>query len=516
MVRRPARRIAALPLVAALALTACGGGPGPAQPTATEDGPRSEAAAVGSLDGVESAVIEILAEGSFVDPELGEVEGQGGIGSGFIIDPSGIAVTNNHVVTGAASLQVWVDGEGPRDARFLGVSECSDLALIDIDGEDFPFLDWYEGDVTTGLEVYAAGFPEIAEPPSEYTLTDGIISQAEAQGDTEWASVESVIQHTARINPGNSGGPLVDANGAVVGINFASVPERDENYAIRSDEALAIVDQLRDGEDVSSIGINGYAVSVGEGPDTGIWVSSVESGSPADVTGIRGGDVLTELEGQPLAEGGTMAEYCDILRSHDPDAPLAVEVLRSETGELFEGEINGRELELVARGAQPTDDAGDEYVTLVDETGALSVSVPATWTDTNTSAPWVVDGEEVGYQISASTDLQAWYETYDVPGMFFGASETLAERYTPETLLGEFELRADCTYDGREEYSDAAYTGFQDFYVACGGTDTEFAVIAAESSDESRILLVQVQVVTDADLEAYDVIVATFVAGDLE
>ena len=115
-------------------------------------------------------------------------------------------MTNNHVVTGAALLQVYVGGETDRvySARVLGVSECSDLAVIYIEGDGFPFLQWYEDEIDVGLDVYAAGFP-LGDP--EYTLTKGIISKARTSGETDWASVDAVVEHDATINPGNSGGP---------------------------------------------------------------------------------------------------------------------------------------------------------------------------------------------------------------------------------------------------------------------------------------------------------------------
>src|SRR4030067_796471 len=81
---------------------------------------------------------------------------------------------------GGALLQVWGGGESePRNARILGVSECSDLAVIDIEGGDFPYLDWHPGDINVGLEVYAAGFP-LGDP--ECTLTKGIVSKAQTSG----------------------------------------------------------------------------------------------------------------------------------------------------------------------------------------------------------------------------------------------------------------------------------------------------------------------------------------------
>ncbi len=85
--------------------------------------------------------------------------------------PSGLAVTNNHVVTGAAILKVYIGGDDTEhNARVVGVSECSDLAVIQVDAEDFNYLEWYDGALKTGMEVYAAGYP-LAEP--EFNLTKG-------------------------------------------------------------------------------------------------------------------------------------------------------------------------------------------------------------------------------------------------------------------------------------------------------------------------------------------------------
>ena len=99
--------------------------------------PQANTGEVSSREDVQKAVIRIVSQGSFVDPEFGSYEGIGS-GSGFIIDPSGIAITNNHVVTGAALIKVYFsDDDKPRNAKILGVSECSDLAVIDIDGDGF-------------------------------------------------------------------------------------------------------------------------------------------------------------------------------------------------------------------------------------------------------------------------------------------------------------------------------------------------------------------------------------------
>ncbi len=312
----------------------------PAQ--ATPEPPKPVSNAVSSLDAVKTATVQIEAQGTFVDPAEGLLVNVAGRGTGFIIDPSGIAVTNNHVVAGAALLKVWVGGEStPRNARVLGLSECSDLAVIDIDGDGYPYLEWYTGPVTAGLEVYSAGFP-LGEP--EFNLTKGIISKENANGDTSWASVERVYGHDATINPGNSGGPLVNANGQVVGVNFSFRSAANQYFAIGREIAQSVIAQLREGKDVNSIGVNGVAVATEDGSLSGIWVSSVKSGSPADKAGIKPGDIIYQLEGLVLATDGTMKDYCDVLRSHSPTDTLSMSVIRYGTGEYLEGQLNGREL----------------------------------------------------------------------------------------------------------------------------------------------------------------------------
>ena len=298
---------------------------------------------VSSLRDVQRATIQIQAEGSFVDQELGQQLNRRGRGSGLIIDESGIAVTNNHVVTGAAILQVWIGGESnPRNARILGASECSDLAVIDIEGDGYPVFEWFDGEIFAGLDVFAAGFP-LGDP--EFTLTRGIVSKIRTRGETNWASVDSVIEHDATINPGNSGGPLVTMEGKVVGVNYAGRNETSQFFAISRDEALKVINQLRAGQDINSIGVNGTAVRNQEQSISGIWVASVKSGSPASNVGIKGGDIITKLEGLVLATDGTMADYCDVLRTHHPEDVLSIEVLRFATGEVLEGKLNSYKLQ---------------------------------------------------------------------------------------------------------------------------------------------------------------------------
>ncbi len=367
-----------------------GGGAGP---TSGPEATSRPGGAVTTLSDVKGAVVQIVAQGTFIDPEFGLQMNAAGSGSGFIIDPSGIAVTNNHVATGAAFLKIYMAGETrPRNAKVLGVSECSDLALIDIDGDGFPYLEWFDGAVVPGLEVYTAGFP-LGDP--EYTLTRGIVSKERADGDSNWASADYVIEHDARLNPGNSGGPLVTKDGKVVGVNYAGIESTGQQFAIGRAEFDRVYETLRSGKDVTSIGVNGVVVQSDDGSVSGIWVASVESGSPADKAGVKGGDIIMQLEGLVLGTDGTMADYCDVLRSRNADATMSITVLRWATGEILEGQLNGRELKVTqtfttdatggTSGGATTTPSTTEYMSVWDDDDLITMDVPTSWSQVDGS-----------------------------------------------------------------------------------------------------------------------------------
>ena len=487
---------------------------------------QSESGAITSLDEAKNAVIQIVSEGTFVNPDFSVSYNYPGTGSGFIIDPSGLALTNNHVVTGAALLKVWIGGERDKtyNAKVIGISECSDLALIDIEGEDFPYLEWHEGPIRVGLEVYAAGYP-LGEP--QFTLTRGIVSKEEAGGETNWASIDYVIEHDATINPGNSGGPLLDEEAMVVGINYRGREASDQYYAIGRDLAMDMAEDMEQGQDIEAIGINGEAFATDE--FSGIWVSSVESGSPADEVGVEGGDIITMLEGLILASDGTMSDYCDVLRSHNKDDTLDIEVLRYATGEVLTGQINGRELETsVSFSDTVTDDFDDVvedtgtysgYSTVMDDYGAIQMSIPVEWTDVD--GDYWYDGDDlIGSQISASANLDSYWNTWTESGAFFGASDDLAKLGGYVNLL---DIRRDtfseeCKYEGRYDYEDVVYRGKYDLFENCGDSGNVFFVLTAVPIDNSQafLILVETQITKEVDFDVLDQILATFeVVGSL-
>lgn len=503
------------------------------QPTTKQDtGP----GAASNLQDVKNAVIQIEAQGTFVNPDFTVAYNAAGLGSGFIVDPSGIAVTNNHVVTGAGLLKVWVGGDQSKtyNAKILGVSECSDLAVIDIEGDGFSYLDWHEGPIGVGLEVYAAGFP-LGEP--QFTLTKGIVSKEQAGGETSWASVDYVIEHDATINPGNSGGPLVNEDGKIVGVNYRG-RTTNQYFAIGRDLVANLVDQLGAGQDVNTFGVNGEAFASDD--YSGIWVYSVKSGSPADQAGIKGGDIITTLEDLVLATDGTMADYCDILRSHNPTDTMNIEVLRYASEEILQGQVNGRALEPVFSFGQALDDqvgsneTGDnsggstgtqgysEYVTVIDDDGSIQMSIPAEWFDIDGSR-WETDwgGDEfVAASISAAADLDAYYNSYGESGVFFAASDRLSQLGGYVELLDgtRYWYEEDCHLDSRNDYVDSAYEGQYDLWTDCGADGGVVLTLSARpiNNPAAFLILVEVTLAEDADLDALDEILATFdVVGPL-
>ena len=142
-------------------------------------------------------------------------------------------------------------------------------------------------------------------------------------------------------------------DGKVVFFNYAGRSDTCQFFAISLDYSLEVISQLRAGQDFDSIGVNGTAVRNEEESISGIWVASVKSGSPASDVGLKGGDVITKLEGLVLATDGTLADYCDILRTHRSDDVLSVEVLRFGTGEVLEGKLNSYKLQPVPEPPSP-------------------------------------------------------------------------------------------------------------------------------------------------------------------
>lgn len=519
-----------------LGVSACGGdsrGSEPSDSSAFPDattGPRIDAGVVSSKEEARAAVVRIVSQGSFRDPEVGFQSGAGS-GSGFIISPEGLVVTNQHVVEGAGSVEVFVDGEDRAlNARILGVSECNDLAVLDLEGDGYPYFEWFEGTVDAGIDVWVAGFP--AGDP-EYSISRGSVVKAEADGETGWASFDFSIEHDATAEPGNSGGPVITEDGRVVGVHYAGGDVYGNGvirrFAIPSELAIDVVEVLAEGRDQDSIGINGSAVASED--LAGIWVSGVRAGSPASDLGIEAGDVVVSLGGrdvvseQDLQQYGwaTKTGYCDVLRTQGTDRAIEITVVRFDTGEVLSGELNNsdRPLEVQALISDSitggsSSGATYEYELIEDDSGSLQVEVPVEWTSRDSSL-WNFFGGRYP-RIDVSTDIQSYLTTWGTSGLTVIAAPGLDEKDFESTLeyfTADFFADSDCEYVTSQEYdngdAETPVIGMYDVYQNCGGGGgARFVVGVFYDQFYDVLIIVAAQAVTDADLEVIDRALTTF------
>ena len=231
-----------------------------------------------------------------------------GQGSGFIIDASGYVVTNNHVVGEADRVTVELSDGRQMPAQVVGADPQTDIALLKIDaGGQLPTVPWGDSDaIRVGEPVLAMGNPFGLGG----SATSGIVS---ARGRQIGAGpYDDFIQTDASINPGNSGGPLFNDHGEVVGVNTAIFSPSGGNigigFAVPSKIAQRVVQELRQGGKVERgwLGVSlqpvdrELAQALGAGESRGALVAEVQSGSPAAKGGLEVGDLVTQVNGQPV------------------------------------------------------------------------------------------------------------------------------------------------------------------------------------------------------------------------
>ena len=283
----------------------------------------------------------------------GAPPGQGGqqrmsMGSGFIISKDGYVVTNNHVVEGANSVLVRLSDRQEFDAKVIGTDPRSDLALLQIAGEDLPVLSFdTEDDLEVGEWVLAIGSPF----GLDYSVTAGIVSAKGRSLPTERnENYVPFIQTDVAINPGNSGGPLFNLEGEVVGVNSQIFTRSGGSiglsFAIPVSVVRNVVAQLKKdgrvtrgwlGVTIQDVDKN-LAESFGLVRPRGALISQLAEGGPADKAGLRAGDVILSFDDQDIPSSSDLPHVVGLI---EPGKIVAAEIMRDSKRKTVQVEVGG-------------------------------------------------------------------------------------------------------------------------------------------------------------------------------
>ena len=304
---------------------------------------------------------------------FGEPEAESGgtaTGSGFVIDDEGHILTNNHVIEGASKVSVKLgESEKEYEAEVVGADPGTDIALLKVEApskELHPLTLGHSSEVEVGDPVVAIGNPF----GLDRTVTSGIVSALQRQIQApNGFSINHVIQTDAAINPGNSGGPLIDAGGAVIGINsqIATGGGGDGNvgigFAIPIDTIRSEISQLETKGEVEHafLGISGgtitpeLAKALNLPAKEGVIVQQVVKGGPADKAGLEAGSTTATINGQEVRLGGDIITEANGKPVKDMES-LIEQIQESKPGDKLELQVlhDGKEKSVdVTLGTQP-------------------------------------------------------------------------------------------------------------------------------------------------------------------
>lgn len=257
-----------------------------------------------------------------------------GLGSGFLISKDGYILTNDHVAGNATKIIVTLTNGEKHDAKIVGTDPVSDIALLKIEGDDFPYVTLGNSDdVIIGEWAIAFGNPfglfEINDKP---TVTVGVISNVglNLRSDDERRAYRNMIQTDAAINSGNSGGPLVNAIGEVIGINTIIYTPNQGNiglgFAIPINKVKALLEELKisgkvdrsfwTGLEIQAIN-PGIAKYYGLSKSEGVIITDVAKNSPAQRAGLKIGDIIFEINGTAIKDDESVFELIKDAKAGD-------------------------------------------------------------------------------------------------------------------------------------------------------------------------------------------------------
>lgn len=284
------------------------------------------------------SIVRVQTESATLDA-FGRTQPSSGVGTGVIIDTDGHIVTNNHVVTlgtgdtPADHITVTLADQTNVDAKIVGRDQPTDLAVLKIDAPNLQPATFADADnQQVGEDVVAIGFAlDLKGGP---TVTRGVLSAKGRTIDEQPFQINDALQTDAGINPGNSGGPLVNTNAEVIGINTAIIPSAQAiGFSISSSVVTPTVQALISGGKIERgyLGVGTVSVTkaiarnFGLPVNTGVAISTVGNGTPAQNAGLRPNDVIVKIDGQDVNNNG---DLLSILAKHKADDTVSIEYYR--------------------------------------------------------------------------------------------------------------------------------------------------------------------------------------------